>query len=88
MPTASRSIPKHTCQHSLFPGFVQDYVDAVRLLWLPSMLAWATYEVVLPVAADAVLRRVLAAPYSGSVPELTALTCMARAVSRCEVRMA
>lgn len=41
-----------------------------------------------PGAADTIRRRLLAAPYSGAVPELIALTSMARAITRRDVRLA
>lgn len=49
MPAASRPVPKHICQHALFPSLVQDYVDATKLFSPPMLFAWATYKVALRV---------------------------------------
>lgn len=67
---------------------MHDYADAAKLSSLPAMLAWSMHKIAMRAAADAFRRRLLAAPYPGAVPELIALTSMARAISRRDVRLA
>lgn len=80
--------PKSTCKHPLLADYVMQYAQAVSLVQLPPLASRTTYTVLLRAAADAFGRRVLAEPHTGANPELLALSSIARAVARRDVRLA